>query len=110
MSTVDYNDGLHQVADGVWAWLQPDGGWGLSNAGLVDGGGSSLLVDTQYDLPPPRRMLPPVPEAPHYRLPRPRRMVAGIAGGPRASPDRGRGEHPRQRRPLLRQRAARPGG
>jgi glyoxylase-like metal-dependent hydrolase (beta-lactamase superfamily II) len=57
MSTVDYTDGLHQVADGVWAWLQPDGGWGLSNAGLVDGGGSSLLVDTQYDLPRTRRML-----------------------------------------------------
>jgi len=57
MSTVDYTDGLHQLADGVWAWLQPDGGWGLSNAGLVDGGGQSLLVDTQFDLPRTRRML-----------------------------------------------------
>ena len=57
MSTLDYTDGLHQVADGVWAWLQPDGGWGLSNAGLVDGGGHSLLVDTQFDLPRTRRML-----------------------------------------------------
>jgi glyoxylase-like metal-dependent hydrolase (beta-lactamase superfamily II) len=57
MGTVDYTDGLHQVADGVWAWLQPDGGWGLSNAGLVDGGGHSLLVDTQFDLPRTRRML-----------------------------------------------------
>lgn len=53
----DYTEGLHELADGVWAWLQPDGGWGLSNAGLIDGGGHSLLVDTQFDLPRTRRML-----------------------------------------------------
>lgn len=53
----DYSEGLHQLADGVWAWLQPDGGWGLSNAGLIDGGGQSLLVDTQFDLGRTRRML-----------------------------------------------------
>jgi cyclase len=45
-----YEKGLHEVADGVWAYLQPDGGWGWSNAGLVTGGGSSLLVDTLFDL------------------------------------------------------------
>ncbi|MFJ9542769.1 MBL fold metallo-hydrolase [Streptomyces sp. NPDC101225] len=39
------------------AWLQPDGGWGLSNAGLVVGRGESLLVDTLYDLRLTRRML-----------------------------------------------------
>jgi len=53
----DFTDGLHRLADGVWAWLQPDGGWGLSNAGLIDGGGQSLLVDTQFDLARTRRML-----------------------------------------------------
>lgn len=57
MSKIDYTAGLHQVADGVWAWLQPDGGWGLSNAGLIDGGGHSLLVDTQFDLARTRTML-----------------------------------------------------
>jgi glyoxylase-like metal-dependent hydrolase (beta-lactamase superfamily II) len=57
MSGIDYTDGLHQLGDGVWAWLQPDGGWGLSNAGLIDGGGQSLLVDTQFDLAHTRRML-----------------------------------------------------
>jgi glyoxylase-like metal-dependent hydrolase (beta-lactamase superfamily II) len=57
MPSTDYTDGLHQLADGVWAWLQPDGGWGLSNAGLIDGGGHSLLVDTQFDLARTRRML-----------------------------------------------------
>jgi len=38
------------VADHVWAYLQPDGGWGWSNAGLVVDGESSLLVDTLFDL------------------------------------------------------------
>ncbi len=45
-----YEKGLHEVGDGVWAYLQPDGGWGWSNAGLVTGGGDSLLVDTLFDL------------------------------------------------------------
>ena len=45
-----YTKGLHEIADGVWAYLQPDGGWGWSNAGLVSGGDSSLLVDTLFDL------------------------------------------------------------
>ncbi len=45
-----YTRGLHEVADGVLAWLQPDGGWGWSNAGLIVDGSSSLLVDTLFDL------------------------------------------------------------
>ena len=32
------------------AYLQPDGGWGYSNAGLIVGDGASLLVDTLFDL------------------------------------------------------------
>ncbi len=42
--------GLHEVAEGCHAYLQPDGGWGYSNAGLVVGDGASLLVDTLFDL------------------------------------------------------------
>ncbi len=53
----DYVRGLHEVADGVLAYLQPDGGWGWSNAGLVCGDGSSLLVDTLFDSELTRRML-----------------------------------------------------
>ncbi|MFJ9646098.1 MBL fold metallo-hydrolase [Streptomyces sp. NPDC004244] len=35
------------IADGVYAYVQGDGGWCLNNAGLVTGGnGQSLLVDT----------------------------------------------------------------
>jgi cyclase len=41
---------VHEVADGCHAYLQRDGGWGWSNAGLVVGDGTSLLVDTLFDL------------------------------------------------------------
>ncbi|TMM14439.1 MAG: MBL fold metallo-hydrolase [Actinobacteria bacterium] len=34
----------------VLAYLQPDGGWGWSNAGLVLGRDEALLVDTLFDL------------------------------------------------------------
>ena len=34
----------------MWAYLQPDGGWGWSNCGLVVDGEASLLVDTLFDL------------------------------------------------------------
>jgi len=47
---IPFETGRHQVADGCHAWLQPDGGWGWSNAGLVVGDGASLLVDTLFDL------------------------------------------------------------
>lgn len=53
----DYARGLREIADGVFAYLQPDGGWCLSNAGLVRSGGESLLVDTLTDLPRTRTML-----------------------------------------------------
>src|SRR3954451_22104849 len=45
-----YTKGLHELGDGCYAYLQPDGGWGWSNAGLVVGDGTSLLVDTLFDL------------------------------------------------------------
>jgi glyoxylase-like metal-dependent hydrolase (beta-lactamase superfamily II) len=52
-----YRHGLHEVADGVFAYLQPDGTWGWSNAGLVAGDGASLLVDTLFDLHLTKQML-----------------------------------------------------
>ena len=45
-----YTHGLHEIGDGLHAYLQPDGGWGWSNAGLIVGDGVSLLVDTLFDL------------------------------------------------------------
>src|SRR5688572_19610320 len=44
-----YTHGLHGVGNGVYAYLQPDGGFGWSNAGLIADSGQSLLVDTLYD-------------------------------------------------------------
>ncbi|NND74339.1 MAG: MBL fold metallo-hydrolase [Ilumatobacter sp.] len=41
---------MHELGDGCFAYLQPDGGWGWSNAGLVCGDGQSLLIDTLFDL------------------------------------------------------------
>jgi hypothetical protein len=32
---VPYTKGAHELADGVWAYLQPDGGWDRSNARLI---------------------------------------------------------------------------
>ncbi len=50
MGATDYTLGLHELGDGCFAYLQPDGGWGWSNAGLIVGEGESLLVDTLFDL------------------------------------------------------------
>lgn len=52
-----YERGAHEVGDGLWAYLQPDGGWGWSNAGLVTDGDASLLVDTLFDLELTQQML-----------------------------------------------------
>lgn len=52
-----YTKGLHEIGGGSYAWLQPDGSWGWSNAGLVTDGEASLLVDTLFDLPLTRDML-----------------------------------------------------
>ena len=44
-----YARGLHALGNGAYAYLQPDGGWGWSNAGFVESDGESLLVDTLFD-------------------------------------------------------------
>jgi glyoxylase-like metal-dependent hydrolase (beta-lactamase superfamily II) len=46
---IAYERGLHELGDGLYAYLQPDGGWGWSNAGLITDAGTSLLVDTLFD-------------------------------------------------------------
>lgn len=52
-----YAAGLKRVGSDVHAWLQPNGAWGESNAGLVVGEGESLLIDTLWDLHLTGRML-----------------------------------------------------
>ena len=48
---------LNEVGNGCLAYLQGDGGWGWSNAGLIVGDGVSLLVDTLFDLEITQHML-----------------------------------------------------
>src|SRR2546421_3479452 len=52
-----YGSGLQEVGDGVYAYLQPDGSWGWSNAGLVADGEQTLLIDTLFDLKLTEQML-----------------------------------------------------
>ncbi len=53
----EYTKGLKDIGNGLYAWLQPDGGWGWSNAGLIRVGEASLLVDTLFDMALTRDML-----------------------------------------------------
>ncbi len=52
-----YTKGLHQIGDGAYAWLQPDGGWGWSNSGLIVDDDQTLVVDTLFDVPLTQTML-----------------------------------------------------
>ena len=54
---MSYTKGLQEVGEGLYAYLQPDGGWGWSNAGLIVDGEATLLVDTLYDLALTEQML-----------------------------------------------------
>ncbi|MGL6235321.1 MAG: MBL fold metallo-hydrolase [Segniliparus sp.] len=62
----EYQGGWREVAEGTWAWLQPNGRLGESNAGLVCGGGAgnrgeALLIDTLWDPALTARMLATAP-------------------------------------------------
>jgi glyoxylase-like metal-dependent hydrolase (beta-lactamase superfamily II) len=52
-----FERGFQRVGDDTWAWLQPNGGLGESNSGLVASGEHVLLIDTLWDLDLTRRML-----------------------------------------------------
>ena len=36
---------MQALAEGVWAYVQPDGGWMINNTGLIDGGAGATSVD-----------------------------------------------------------------
>ncbi len=63
MAPTAYSMGLEDLGGGLFAWLQPDGSWGYSNAGLVTDGDESLLVDTLFDLPLTKAMLDAMADA-----------------------------------------------
>lgn len=52
-----FEGGPQEVAPGTWAWIQPNGDLGESNAGLLVGDGESILIDTLWDERLTRRML-----------------------------------------------------
>lgn len=52
-----YAEGLYDLGNDIYAWMVPNGSWGESNSGLVIGKGSSLLIDTLWDLKYTRAML-----------------------------------------------------
>ncbi|WP_336216472.1 MBL fold metallo-hydrolase [Nonomuraea sp. LPB2021202275-12-8] len=54
---------LHEIAPGVFAWVQPDGTWWVNNAGAVTGDGGTVLVDTCATERRTRRFLGAVAEA-----------------------------------------------
>lgn len=55
--SIPYEHGLHELGNAVYAYLQPSGVWGYSNAGLIVDGDQSLLVDTLFDLQRTEHML-----------------------------------------------------
>ncbi|MCU1679950.1 MAG: hypothetical protein JWQ81_689 [Amycolatopsis sp.] len=48
---VPFSRGWHRIGEHTWTWLEPDGGWGKANAGLVTAQGHGLQIDTLFDLP-----------------------------------------------------------
>lgn len=39
---------LQEVADGIWAYVQPDGSWGLNNTGFLVGADGVVVIDTCF--------------------------------------------------------------
>jgi cyclase len=50
MATWQFTKGMHDLGNGCYAYLLPDGSWGWSNAGLIVDGDATLMVDTLFDL------------------------------------------------------------
>ena len=63
MTKRPFRCGLEDLGNGLYAWMQPDGGWGWSNAGFIRDGDESLLVDTLFDEPLTAKMLSALQDA-----------------------------------------------
>ena len=57
MSQREFRKGIEDLGGGQYAYIQPDGSWGWSNAGLIVDGDECLLVDTLFTLDMTRDML-----------------------------------------------------
>lgn len=49
MVSMAFEKGWHELGKGQFAYIQPSGTWGYSNAGLVVDGDEALLIDTLFD-------------------------------------------------------------
>jgi len=76
-----FQKGLHEIGRGLYGYLQPDGSWGWSNAGLVVDGDEALLVDTLFDLRLTREMLDAMRRAEPRATERIRTLVNTHANG-----------------------------
>lgn len=47
---------VEEVADGVFAYVQLDGSWGLNNAGILRGSRGTVVIDTSFTAPRARRL------------------------------------------------------
>jgi len=57
MANWPFRHGVHDLGNGLYGYVQPDGTWGWSNAGLVTSRGETLLVDTLMSIPLTETML-----------------------------------------------------
>ena len=57
MANWPFTHGIHDIGNGAYGYVQPDGTWGWSNAGLIVSEGKTLLIDTLMSLPLTRAML-----------------------------------------------------
>lgn len=62
MPRVAFEKGWHELGNSHYAYLQPSGTWGYSNAGLVVDGDQALLVDTLFDERLTAEMLAAMPD------------------------------------------------
>ena len=46
MATTPYTRGLHEIGDGTYAYLQPDGSWWINNTGLLVGSRGAVSIDS----------------------------------------------------------------
>lgn len=52
-----FTQGIHDLGNGIYGYVQPDGTWGWSNAGLIASQGQTLLIDTLMSRTLTRAML-----------------------------------------------------
>lgn len=81
MTTRTFTKGLHDIGRGHYAYLQPSGTWGYSNAGLVTDGDEALLVDTLFDERLTDEMLREMKDATGFGADNIRQLVNSHANG-----------------------------